>query len=398
MPSGEYVILRTDGPSEEVLGGVSARAGASTAEAINMEARTMEPGELAEVSRQSDFLGAAKTMPVTLVKPFEADAADAEAASATATWGLESVRALSSNRSGAGVTVAILDTGINASHDAFQGKAIEQRDFTGEGDGDDNGHGTHCAGTVFGGTVNGKRIGVAPDVDKALIGKVLGAMGGGSTEQILDGLLWAAREGANVISMSLGLDFPGFVKRLTDRGVPVEEATSIALEAYRQNVRLFDKVADLVRAHSAMFSKCIVVAAAGNESRRPQFEIAAAPPSAADGIIAVGALGRTNGPTSDLTVASFSNSGPAVSAPGVAIQSASHTSTSGLQTLSGTSMATPHVAGVAALWMEELRTDNPNFGIGELEANLKAQTARNVFAAGVDPSDRGAGLVQAPQP
>ena len=79
-----------------------------------------------------------------------------------------------SSCTGNGIVVAVLDTGIDASHPAFAGVEVIQKDFTGEGDGDQHGHGTHCAGTIFGRNVNGTRIGVAMGVKKALIGKVLG--------------------------------------------------------------------------------------------------------------------------------------------------------------------------------------------------------------------------------
>ncbi|MGH9336345.1 MAG: S8 family serine peptidase, partial [Vicinamibacteria bacterium] len=262
--------------------------------------RSPKKRELEEMKKEPDVLGVAPIMPVSLVAPFEVQEGTAAAETGNATWGLQVVGAVDSPFTGAGVTVAVLDTGIDAQHEAFRGKTIVQKDFTGEGDGDGNGHGTHCAGTVFGGEVAGQRIGVAPGVGRALIGKVLNRRGSGSTEQLLDGVLWAAREGANVISMSIGLDFPGLVKRLIDSGLQVEPATSKALAAYRDNVRLFDKLAELLSAQSAMLSKTMIVAAGGNESRRPAFEIATAPPAAADGIVAVGAVGRTGDALTDL--------------------------------------------------------------------------------------------------
>ena len=134
----------------------------------------------------------------------------------------------------------MLDTGIDASHPAFAGVELVQKDFTGEGDGDGHGHGTHCAGTIFGRDVENMRIGVARGVERAVIGKVLGSNGGGSSDEIIRAMLWALDEGANVLSMSLGMDFPGYVDQLVREGMPANLATSRALEAYRANVQLFD--------------------------------------------------------------------------------------------------------------------------------------------------------------
>ena len=186
MASDDYVILRIDEPSSSSLGNLGAIAGGILgtsgtslgATDVSVETRTLGPGELSEISRQGG-VQAAKKMPITLVKPFEADDAEVDASEAATTWGLEAVGALTSQRTGAGVTVAILDTGINADHISFRGMSIEQKDFTGEGNGDHNGHGTHCAGTVCGGEIGGKRIGVAPGVERILIGKVLDRNGGG---------------------------------------------------------------------------------------------------------------------------------------------------------------------------------------------------------------------------
>ena len=103
-------------------------------------------------------------------------------------WGIASVRADRSPYSGRGVTVAVLDTGIDTSHPAFAGVDILEQDFTGEGNGDVDGHGTHCAGTIFGRDVSGQRIGVARGISRALIGKVLG-QNGGDSQMIFEGCL-----------------------------------------------------------------------------------------------------------------------------------------------------------------------------------------------------------------
>src|SRR6202040_2805180 len=99
-------------------------------------------------------------------------------------WGVAAVGADECRYDGRGVTAAILDTGIEVSHPCFKGIKIEQKDFTGSGDGDRRGHGTHCAGVFFGRDVGGKRYGVAPGIDKAYIGKVLRDDGHGSTRML----------------------------------------------------------------------------------------------------------------------------------------------------------------------------------------------------------------------
>jgi len=306
------------------------------------------------------------------------------------------VRAVGADTSpftGSGIVVAVLDSGIDASHPAFAGMNIIQNDFTGEGSGDQNGHGTHCAGTIFGRTTENIRIGVAPGIEKALIGKVLGSQGG-SSEQIVSGIQWAVDNGANIISMSIGMDFPGLVKRLEENGFPTELATSRALEGYRTNVQLFERLVALINAKSNFIQPTIVVAAAGNETQRdtnPDFEIAVSPPAVAEGIISVAALGQD---PEGFTVASFSNTGATVSGPGVEVMSAKMGG--GFSLMSGTSMATPHVAGVAALWAEKIKSTGV-LSTTQLTARIIGSGSNTGLKAGFDPFDIGAGLVRAPQ-
>jgi subtilisin family serine protease len=252
------------------------------------------------------------------------------------------------------------------------------------------GHGTHCAGTIFGRDVDHVRIGIAPGVTSALVGKVLDDRGGGTTDALFRGLQWAVDEGANIISLSLAFDFPGMVASLERDGWPSELAVSRGLEAYRGSLRMFDTWMMFLRSREAEGRDALVVAATGNESR-PKYRLAASLPAAAQGVVSVGALG--SGARREVAV--FSNSLPTVVAPGVDIVSAK--CGGGLTTMSGTSMATPHVAGVAALWWQaQADKIGPNLRSTNVYSSLIAMARLDSLAETVSPADRGAGLVVAP--
>jgi subtilisin family serine protease len=347
------------------------------------------PADLADVRRAPE-VAVAPVLPMKLVEPV----ARADAGTPTSpgsAWGVEAVGALDCAFSGAGIKVAVLDTGIDASHEAFRGMQLTQRDFTGEGNGDPVGHGTHCAGTIAGREVNGYRYGVAPGVDELLVGKVLGS-DGGSTDGLMKAMLWALESEVHVMSMSLALDFPGLVAQWIENGMALEPATSRALEGYRDNVRLFGRLAEVIRASGPYGAAALVVAATGNESQREAavpYTIGVAPPAASEGFVAVAALRQAADGT--LEVAEFSNSGASVAAPGVDILSAM--AGGGFTEMSGTSTATPHVAGVAALWAESLLASTGRVDHGLLFARL---TGTGQELPGVDSLDAGAGLVRAP--
>jgi subtilisin family serine protease len=353
----------------------------------------------------------ARQMPVSVIRPLKArqfgmSAAGnpvAAAKSARAAWGIPAVlgpepRALT----GAGVRVCVLDTGIDASHAAFAGVSgkirASRRNFTADGDDDADGHGTHCAGTIFGRNVDGVRIGVAPGVTDPLIGKVIGDDGSGSTKALIDALQWAHSEGANIVSMSLGFDFPRMQKKLQAQGLPAELATSITLKAYRDNLRQFETMAALLAQETEESAGVIIVAAAGNESRRHldrDFVIDVSIPAAASrDVVSVGAVSM--GKDGRFDVAPFSNINPVVCAPGVGVVSAR--AGGGLEALNGTSMACPHVAGIAALWWEFIRERNAGVvTAGDVRARLRGAVEDTRFLPSVSIADRGAGLVQAPQ-
>lgn len=389
---------------------VNVRSGTRTTEAIpgetaglSFEVNTLTSSERARIEKHTDTLAVAPSVPVSLINPAnrplsgELPALPSPPPGESTAWGIRAVKADTSPFTGQGVIVAVLDSGIDRQHPAFAGLEIEARDFTGNDNPHDvNGHGTHCAGTIFGRDIDGYRIGIARGIRKALIGKVLDNDGHGDTEDLIEAILWASQEGASVISMSLGIDFPGLIGRWTRFGFPPELAASRALVAYRENIRLFDKLSQFITQFSPRGITPVLIAASGNESRRNlnrHFVIAASPPAAAEGFVSVGALRESpNG----FEIADFSNTSPIVVAPGVGIISAR--TGGGLTTLDGTSMAAPHVAGVAALWAEKIQRVRTRGMVTSIRQTLINAANLNQIAIGTNEEDFGFGLVTAPQP
>jgi subtilisin family serine protease len=394
MLTDKYIILSSKSPVVPTLDNLGTRGSIRTFESepetLKVEEAALTRAERNDLRRDPRTRAIAPPMPMKLVDPVESHAVNV-AETEDVTWGVRAVGALESSFDGTGIAVAVLDTGIDPNHPAFADVELVQRNFTSEGDDDQHGHGTHCAGTIFGKDVNGKRIGIAPNVDRALIGKVLGE-GGGSSATIAQAIQWAVNEGAHVISMSLGIDFPGFVDRLVNQfNMDINPATSIALEGYRANINLFTELAEFVRAQGQFGQGTAIVAASGNESERPSFEIAVAPPAASTGIIAVGALEQS---AEGLSTARFSNNQVDIAAPGVDVVSA--IPGGGLGSKSGTSMATPHVAGVAALWAQRQLNTTGEVKSQRLVARLIASGSMNSLVSDAEAEDVGTGIVQAP--
>jgi subtilisin family serine protease len=365
--------------------------------------------ELQEIAQEPDFVGAAEIMRTRLLSPLRQPLPPAalEPPSLTANgrgrsaaraqpWGIAAVGADRSKFSGSGVTVAVLDTGIDAGHPAFRNVELVQKDFTGAGNGDRDGHGTHCAGILFGGNVDGVRIGVAPGVRKAFIGKVL-EKSGGDSDMLMRGLAWAHEERAHVISMSVGFDFAATLQERLDLGWPGEFAMAVTLEAFRANIRLLDLLLQMLRLQEPFTGGSIVVAAGGNDSRRDgdcEQIVSASPPATVDSVISVGSLdsdslGRGH------CVSSFSNSGVAITAPGRDIISAAVGG--GLAMLSGTSVATSHVAGIAALWWQAIRQSDLPANAVVVRRKLLGSAHAGLFSPLVYPAERGAGCAAAPR-
>ncbi len=356
--------------------------------------------ELQELAAEPEFVAAAEVMCTRLLSPVaeggvELGSTTVAGSRRQQSWGIAAVGADRSKYTGADVTVALLDTGVEAAHPTFRNVDLVERDFTGLGNGDDEGHGTHCAGILFGRNVGGVRIGVAPGVRRALIGRVLGADGGNS-DMLVRGLSWAFEQGAHVISMSVGFDFAATVARRIEEGWSGELATAAALEAYSANLRLLDRLLLMLRMQEPFTGGAIVVAAAGNNSRRAvdcEQVMTACPPCGSDKIISVGSLDRATA-GSGYRVSSFSNCGVEIAAPGRDIVSASRGG--GLKAQSGTSMAALHVAGVAALWWQAVKQSDLPANATLVRGRLLESAQAGTFSPAVYPGERGAGCAAAP--
>jgi subtilisin family serine protease len=276
-------------------------------------------------------------------------------------WGCQAIKLAAAKFTGKGINVAVLDTGLNLSHPDFARLVIQSKSFIKNQVAEDkNGHGTHCCGISVGAIQKktGWRYGVAKDAN-LFAGKVLSNAGSGQDAGILAGIEWALQNKCKVISMSLGAE--------------VEEGETFS-PAYERVAR------------TAIQNGCVIVAAAGNESER-QFGVIkpVGHPANCPSILSVAALDN------DLKIAYFSCGGinldggqVDIAAPGVDIYS----SWKGKRhaTISGTSMATPFVAGVAALLWEKY----PKASAAEIWMKL----SQNALRLNLPSTDVGSGLVQ----
>ena len=267
-----------------------------------------------------------------------------------AQWGLDRLKAedVWARRTAAGVTVAVVDTGVQANHPDLAAVVLPGTDFVtgGNGSADGHGHGTHVAGII--GAVANNRIGVAGFAAgvKILPVRVLDNNGSGWNSDIAKGIVYAADHGASVVNLSLG-------------GATADGAS-----------------ADAVR--YALARNVVVVAAAGNERRSGS---PTSYPAAFPGVLGVAATDSAD------RVASFSNAGTYVdvAAPGVGILSTVRGSS--YTTMSGTSMATPYVAAAVAV----LKAADPAL-TPDRAAQVLQSTAVDLGPAGRD-NDTGYGLI-----
>ncbi|MFC5930014.1 peptidase S8 [Cryobacterium melibiosiphilum] len=277
------------------------------------------------------------------------------------TWGLQATQVPSSPWSGRGIRVAVLDTGFDSTHPDFAGRQITTQSFIpNEQAQDGHGHGTHCIGTSTGTNApgSGPRYGIAYGAE-IFVGKVLSNAGSGSDGGIIAGINWAVANKVPIISMSLGANVPQVHPPYTAAG------------------------------RRALNKGSLIIAAAGNNAARPQGNFGfVTPPANSPHILAVAAL-QQNLDVTFFSARTLAERGGQVDigGPGFQVHS-SWLMPAKYNTISGTSMATPHIAGLAALWAEAT-----GFRGRELWATL-VQEGQRLLAPSVDV---GSGLGLAPQ-
>lgn len=386
--TGRYLVLIQDGSvaaGARELSNVAGIRTASTLEGAAAESLQTVDGVIyaglgvAVVNAQPDQVNALAAAaeapgPIALVEPERVvqaltapaqEAVEAAVDESVFTWGLQAVGANISTATGRGVRLAVLDTGFTVDHPDFAGRTVLTQSFiTGETVDDAHGHGTHCIGSAAGPrkpASGGPGYGVAYEAD-IYAGKVLSNAGFGSDGGILAGIDWALTNGCAVISMSLGS----------------------AVRPGTPHSQVYETVG-----RRALAKGTLIVAAAGNESRRPDKIAPVGHPANCPSILAVGAI-------DDQRAMAFFSCGTVdtvgqvdVVAPGVNVYSSWNGKSGDTlhKRIQGTSMATPHVAGVAALMAQQ-----HNARGWELWARL-VQSARRLP---LPSTDVGAGLVQAP--
>jgi subtilisin len=283
------------------------------------------------------------------------------------TWGLQATAVSTSQRGGHGMKVAVLDTGLDFNHPDFRGRAITSESFVAGVTADDvHGHGTHCIGTACGPQrpASGvRRYGVAYGA-QIFVGKVFNnnqPRPSAPTSSVVAGIEWAITSGCQIASLSLGAPID---QKIMQYEVPMQRALNAGT---------------------------LVVAAAGNNADRPAFAGFVEPPANADAAMAVGAIDRQfriarfSARSSQLTgVGGIVN----IAAPGVSVFSSVPVARGLHDSFNGTSMAAPHVAGIAALWSEVT---------GLTGAALWNRIVQSIRPLGIPSTDVGTGLVQAPQ-
>lgn len=257
------------------------------------------------------------------------------------------------DQGGKGVTAYVIDTGINTQHIDFGGRASWGKTIPiNDTDSDGNGHGTHCSGTV-----GGSKFGVAKNVSIVAV-KVLNSNGSGDMSDVIKGVEWTVRSHLDAVSQNKK-EFKGSVANMSLGG-----GQSTALDTAVN-------VAVLAGVHFA-------VAAGNNNADACKYS-----PAAAADAVTVGASDISD------TRASFSNFGKCVDifGPGVNIQSTYIGSKYALSTLSGTSMASPHVAGLLAYYLSLVPSSDSEYSVSTFVTPAQLKSNLIAFASGGKLSD-----------